>query len=113
LPSHSKVGQHTLGVLFEQLAGISEFDPPSPPLKKICPAPVLELAYVQRDGRLAKMKHFGSPREILQTCAFEKNSKAVRVHGCQYIILIYPLTATIKSIDKQIRNLYWTAADVP
>jgi hypothetical protein len=87
LSSHSKIGQYPLGMLFEKLAGIRELHAPSPPLKKIRPAPLLELAYVQRDGRLAKMEDFGGSREILQTCAFEKNFKAIRVHSVNILFL--------------------------
>jgi hypothetical protein len=74
-------------MLFEKLAGIRELHAASPPLKEIRPAPLLELAYVQRDGRLAKMENFSGSREILQPRAFEKNFKAIRVHAINILFL--------------------------
>ena len=45
------------------------------------------MAYVQRDGRLAKVEDFGGSREILQTCAFEKNFKPIGVHSANILFL--------------------------
>src|SRR5215510_8854662 len=75
-------------MLFQKLAGIRELHPPSTPLKKIRAAPLLEMAYVQRDRRLAEMEDFGGSREILQPRALEKNFKAIRIHG---IILFFSI----------------------
>jgi len=96
-------------VLFKKLARIREFHAPAAPLKKIRPAPLLELAYVKRNGRLAEMENFGRAREILQTRAFEKNFKPVGIHLVWYFMVIRELLATITNINKQIKNLYWTA----
>jgi hypothetical protein len=81
-------------VLLEKLASIREFDPSSAPLKKICPAPLFELANVKRDGRLAKMEDFGGSGEILQTSAFKKNFEPISVHLVGHCIVIHSPLAT-------------------
>jgi hypothetical protein len=76
-------------MLFEKLAGIREFHTTSATLKKISPAPLLELAYVERNGRLAQVKNFGGSRKIFQTRALEKDFEPVRVHSLEYILFFF------------------------